>query len=98
MVSVLLAGIELSCPLQRTKLLPQLLTRTGTLNRPCRVAGFVSERWPASARNGGRLRVGIPGRLQSEFALAAPGSKSRNERGALAVAKFKSIAVEVWRR
>jgi hypothetical protein len=31
-------------------------------------------------------------------ALAAPGSKSRNERGALAVAKFKSIAVEVWRR
>ena len=31
-------------------------------------------------------------------ALEAPGSKSRNERGALAVAKFKSIATEVWRR
>jgi hypothetical protein len=31
-------------------------------------------------------------------ALAAPGSKSRNERGALAVTKFKSIAVEVWPR
>jgi hypothetical protein len=31
-------------------------------------------------------------------ALEAPGSKSRNERGALAVAKFKSIAREVWRR
>jgi hypothetical protein len=48
MVSVLLAGIELSCPRQRTKLLPQLLTRTGVLIRPCQVTGFTSERWPAS--------------------------------------------------
>ena len=31
-------------------------------------------------------------------ALSLPGSISRNERGALAVAKFKSIATEVWRR
>jgi hypothetical protein len=31
-------------------------------------------------------------------ALAAPGSRSRNERGALAIAKFKNIANEVWRR
>lgn len=29
--------------------------------------------------------------------LDLPGSKSRNERGALAVAKFISIATEVWR-
>jgi hypothetical protein len=69
MVSILLAGIEPSCPRERTRLLPQLLTRTGILNRPCRVAGFTSERWPASARNGGRLHVGIPGRLRSEFAV-----------------------------
>jgi hypothetical protein len=52
MVSILLAGIEPFCPRQRTRLLPQLLTRTGTLNR--------SSRW--------RLHIGNGGRLQSEFA------------------------------
>jgi hypothetical protein len=31
-------------------------------------------------------------------ALAAPGSKARNERGALAVSKFKSIGKLRWRR
>jgi len=31
-------------------------------------------------------------------ALSAPGSKARNERGALGVAKFKSIARARWRR
>jgi hypothetical protein len=31
-------------------------------------------------------------------ALAAPGSKSRNERGALGVSKFKSIGKLRWRR
>ena len=31
-------------------------------------------------------------------ALSAPGSKARNERGALAVSKFKSIATLRWRR
>lgn len=31
-------------------------------------------------------------------ALAAPGSRSRNERGALSISKFRSVAVEVWRR
>jgi hypothetical protein len=31
-------------------------------------------------------------------ALLAPGSKARNERGALSVSKFKSIVKEVWRR
>jgi hypothetical protein len=31
-----------------------------------------------------------------EDALLAPGSKARNERGALAVAKFKSIGSKVW--
>jgi hypothetical protein len=33
-----------------------------------------------------------------EVALAAPGSKARNERGALAVSKFKSIGKLRWRR
>lgn len=31
-------------------------------------------------------------------ALAAPGSRSRNERGALSISKFRSLAEEVWRR
>jgi hypothetical protein len=31
-------------------------------------------------------------------ALTAPGSRARNERGALAVSKFKSIALLRWRR
>jgi hypothetical protein len=32
------------------------------------VAGFISEWWPASNRNPGRLQIGITGRLASEFA------------------------------
>ncbi|MCI0365127.1 MAG: hypothetical protein L0219_14725 [Phycisphaerales bacterium] len=31
-----------------------------------------------------------------ESALRAPGSKSRNERGALGVAKFKAIGRRIW--
>ncbi|MEO8481560.1 MAG: hypothetical protein ABI634_05070 [Acidobacteriota bacterium] len=31
-------------------------------------------------------------------ALSAPGSRARNERGALAVSKFKSIGRKVWSR
>ena len=33
-----------------------------------------------------------------ESALLAPGSKARNERGALAVSKFKTIGHEVWKQ
>jgi len=33
-----------------------------------RVAGFKSEPWPASFRNGGRHQIGMPGRNASEFA------------------------------
>ena len=36
------------------------------------VAGFISERWPASNRNPGRLHVAIPGRIKSESALEGP--------------------------
>ena len=39
-------------------------------NLPVRpgLAGFKSERWPASFRNGGRHQIGMPGRNASEFA------------------------------
>jgi len=37
-------------------------------------------------------------RTEIEKALLAPGSKARNERGALAVSKFKAIGHEVWNR
>lgn len=37
-------------------------------------------------------------RPEVESALLAPGSKARNERGALAVSKFKAIGYEVWKR
>lgn len=36
------------------------------------------------------------GRLAVEEAILAPGSKARNERGALAVGKFKKIGARVW--
>ena len=49
-------------------------TKTPTLLRSRKLigmpAGFISEWWPASNRNGGRLHVGIPGRNKSESALA----------------------------
>jgi hypothetical protein len=32
------------------------------------VAGFISESRPVSNRNGGRHQIGIPGRIESEFA------------------------------
>ena len=57
--------------------MPELLTRRETPQSIVgRVAGFksewwpgfISEWWPTSNRNDGRLRVGIPGRLQSESA------------------------------
>lgn len=35
-------------------------------------------------------------RSEIESALLTPGSKARNERGALAVSKFKAIGHEVW--
>jgi hypothetical protein len=44
--------------------MPELLTQ-----EPCergQLAAFKSERWPASARNDGRLEVGKPGRIESE--------------------------------
>jgi hypothetical protein len=37
------------------------------------VAGFISEWWPTSNRNGGRHQIGIPGRIESEFARGVIG-------------------------
>jgi hypothetical protein len=37
-------------------------------------------------------------RADVEKVIKAPGSRARNERGALSVSKFKSIATCVWRR
>lgn len=37
-------------------------------------------------------------RHEIEQALTKPGSRARNERGALAVSKFKSIGTRVWHR
>ena len=37
-------------------------------------------------------------RPEIEASLKAPGSKARNERGALSVSKFKAIGKLVWRR
>lgn len=37
-------------------------------------------------------------RPEVEKALRAPGSKARNERGALSVARFKAIGKEIWTR
>jgi hypothetical protein len=37
-------------------------------------------------------------RSEIERALLAPGSKARNERGALAVSKFKAIGHEIWKQ
>ena len=36
------------------------------------------------------------GRPSVEKAILAPGSRARNERGALAVGKFKQIGTKVW--
>ena len=50
--------------------MPRLLTRGKTVaDIGYRVAGFISEWWPTSNRNAGRLRLGTGGRLPSESAL-----------------------------
>lgn len=38
------------------------------------------------------------GRMAVVSVLTAPGSKARNERGAMAVSKFKSIGKQRWKR
>jgi hypothetical protein len=43
------------------------------------VAGFISEWWPTSNRNGGRHQIGIPGRIESEFAIMANPNMTKRE-------------------
>ncbi len=57
--------------------MPEGLTQTKTPNSPKtgrrligNPAGFKSEWWPTSNRNGGRLQIGIPGRNESESAIS----------------------------
>ena len=42
-------------------------------------AGFISEWWPASNRNGGRLQIGKPGRHKSESAFYVGEVKYKDE-------------------
>jgi hypothetical protein len=67
MVSSLLAGIN-ALLVDRGGLMPESLTRKNAVTT-ARMAGFKSERWPASNRNPGRFHVGTPGRIKSESAV-----------------------------
>lgn len=62
--------------------MPEVLTRKARRDRQPggrinlgTVAGFMSEWWPASNRNTGRLHLAIPGRLASESALSSTGAE-----------------------
>ncbi|MHC2634236.1 hypothetical protein ACVIU7_005537 [Bradyrhizobium liaoningense] len=64
-------------------------------------AGFISESWPASNRNDGRLQVGIPGRNKSESAGQSHDYKRHGTTtlfAALEVATGKIIATHSKRR
>ncbi|WP_288051912.1 hypothetical protein, partial [Acidiphilium sp.] len=52
--------------------MPESLTQPNNAQNLSQVAGMKSECRPASNRNGGRLHLGIPGRLQSESAVKGP--------------------------
>ena len=47
------------------------------------MAGFISEWWPESNRNGGRHQIGIPGRIASEFALCCSMPQFEDDRSAV---------------
>src|SRR5271156_5899021 len=70
MLSSRFAGIPISSSTIDGRGLPQLLIRGERAPSavPAQVAGFISEWWPASNRNDGRLQIGIGGRIASEFA------------------------------
>ena len=58
---------------------------------PAQVAGFISEWWPASNRNRGRIEIGISGRIESEFARTTLFKQSRRLR-------YPSGAFRPWGR
>ena len=49
------------------------------------MAGFISEWWPESNRNGGRHQIGIPGRIASEFASSTAGFHQRAKSASLVI-------------
>ena len=65
MLSSRFAGIPISSSIIDGRGVPQLRNRGEQTVRPspAQVAGFKSEWWPGSNRNGGRLQIGIPGRI-----------------------------------
>jgi hypothetical protein len=80
--------------------MPKLLTcRQQTKRGPkaSQVAGFISEWWPASNRNGGRNEIGIPGRLASEFAAERLAAMNLGDDGLLAAAVLMRIAANYER-
>jgi hypothetical protein len=72
MLSSRFAGIPIPQSIIDEAGMPQLLAcgeQTLRAESPAQVAGFISEWWPASNRNPGRLQIGISGRIESEFAI-----------------------------
>jgi len=70
MLNSRLAGIPISSSTIDEAGVPQLsICGEQTVEpSPAQVAGFISEWWPESNRNGGRHQIGMPGRIASEFA------------------------------
>src|SRR5215213_3331363 len=54
-----------------------------------KVAAFTSERWPPSRRNGGRLRVGMGGRIRSESPLLMPLDHSKQSQAGSSAASLR---------
>jgi hypothetical protein len=81
MLSSRFAGIPISPSIIDEAGLPQLLAcgeQTLRAENSAQVAGFISEWWPASNRNGGRLQIGISRRIESEFAGLVENAKRRH--------------------
>jgi hypothetical protein len=79
MLSSRFAGIPISSSTIDGRGLPQLAIRGEQAPSavPAQLAGFISEWWPTSNRNGGRLQIGISGRIASEFAIRMPKRRKR---------------------
>jgi hypothetical protein len=79
MLSSRFAGIPISPSIIDEAGVPQVLAcgdQTLRAENPAQVAGFISEWWPASNQNRGRIEIGISGRIESEFAHALAGDVS----------------------
>src|SRR6202451_4136829 len=90
MLSSRFAGIPISSSTIDGWEVPRSLIRGERTPRraPARVAGFISEWWPASNRNGGRLQIGIGGRIASEFAALSTKAARADRAGAFPGARI----------